>query len=76
MKKIAGKKRTAEEGCKGVKHTKGITMLVCCLAVLILLIAAAYFFGIGKNYLYWLILLLCPLMHFFIMKDMHKGKCH
>lgn len=76
MKKIAGK-RTAEEGCKSVKRTKGI-MLVCCLIVMILLIAAAYFFGIGKNYSYWLILLLCPLMQFFMMKDVHKGKgkCH
>lgn len=84
MKKISSKKRTAEEGCKSVKHAKGITMLVCCLIVMVLLIAAVYFFGIGRNYSYWLILLLCPLMHFFMMRDMHnkppkKGngdKCH
>ena len=67
-----------------IRHNHLLMMVICCVAPLILLIGATYLFGISRSYLYWSILLLCPLMHFFMMKDMHKkegksdegGKCH
>lgn len=49
-----------------------LMMVVCCAIPLLLIGAAVYFFGLSKSYLYWSILLLCPLMHLFMMKDMHK----
>ncbi|MBI1972859.1 DUF2933 domain-containing protein [Candidatus Woesearchaeota archaeon] len=46
-------------------------MVLCCVVPLVLLIVAVSFFGLSKSYLFWFILLLCPLMHYFMMKDMH-----
>ena len=56
-----------------IKKNHGLMMLVCCIAPLALVVAAVYFFGLSKRYLTWAILLLCPITHFFMMKDMHKG---
>ncbi|KJS19514.1 MAG: hypothetical protein VR72_18310 [Clostridiaceae bacterium BRH_c20a] len=63
----------------GVFH--GLLMLICCLAPILLLVLFApqlrNLAGGGSN-LYWLILLLCPLMHIgmmFFMKD-KGGSCH
>jgi len=47
-------------------------MIACCMAPLALVFAAVYFFGLSKSYLYWTILLLCPITHYFMMKNMHK----
>lgn len=47
-------------------------MVLCCGIPLVLLLLAVYFFGLSKSYLFWFILLLCPLTHYFMMKDMHK----
>lgn len=54
-----------------IRHNHGLMMLICCAVPLILLFAASYFFGLSSRYTYWAILLLCPLMHIFMMKDMH-----
>jgi len=59
---------------KKLKHNHGLMMLLCCVVPLLLLIGAVYLFGLSKSYLYWFFLLLCPLMHFLMMKDMHKEK--
>ena len=67
-----------------IRHKHGLMMLVCCALPLILLLGATYLFGLSKSELYWFFLLLCPLMHFWMMKDMHKhgkedkgkGGCH
>lgn len=68
-----------------IKHNHVLMMVVCCGVPLLLLLGAVYIFGLSKNYLFWFILLLCPLMHFFMMKNMHKKdvageeikeKCH
>lgn len=55
-----------------IKHNHGLMMLLCCGTPLIILLIAVYYFGISKSYLYWFVLLLCPLMHLWMMKDMHK----
>lgn len=55
-----------------IKHNHMLMMALCCGIPLILLYIAVYFFGIRRSYLYWFIILLCPLMHLWMMKDMHK----
>ncbi len=67
-----------------IKHNHGLLMIICCLVPLALLFAAVKYFGFSRSYLFWFILLLCPAMHYFMMKDMRKkssekkeaGKCH
>lgn len=67
-----------------LRQNHALMMVICCSLPLILLVAAVYFFGLGESYLFWAILLLCPIMHYFMMKDMHKktsdkkedNKCH
>lgn len=55
-----------------IRHNHALMMIVCCAVPLIILLGAVYFFGLSKSYLVWFIILLCPLMHYFMMKDMHK----
>ena len=68
---------------KKIRQKHWLMMIVCCAIPLILLIIAIYFFGLDNKYLFWGILLLCPTLHYFMMKDMHKKdgegenkKCH
>lgn len=56
-----------------IKHNHGLMMVLCCAIPLVLLLAGVYFFGLSKIYLTWFVILLCPLMHIFMMRDMHKG---
>ncbi|KJS88762.1 MAG: hypothetical protein JM58_00340 [Peptococcaceae bacterium BICA1-8] len=60
----------------------GLLMLICCLAPILLLVLFApqlkSFAASGGTNLYWLFLLLCPIMHIgmmFFMKD-KGGSCH
>ena len=55
-----------------IKHNHSLMMLLCCVIPLVLLYGGVYFFGLSNSYLYWSILLLCPVMHFWMMKNMHK----
>lgn len=73
-----------KERIKKLRHNHGLMMIICCGIPLVLLLFATYFFGLKNKYFFWFILLLCPLMHYFMMKDMHKKhskdktreKCH
>ena len=56
-----------------IKQNHWLMMIICCIVPLIILIVAVYIFGLSSKYLFWLVLLLCPIMHYFMMKDMHKG---
>ncbi len=67
-----------------IKSDPLLGMLVCCLVPLLFL-GAAWYLGVNRGVVSFGFLLLCPLMHFFLMKDMHKGeekegeapkKCH
>ncbi|MBS3135851.1 DUF2933 domain-containing protein [Candidatus Woesearchaeota archaeon] len=49
-----------------------LIMIFCCILFFALLLLATRVFGIQNSSFYWIALLLCPLMHFFMMKDMHK----
>jgi len=66
-----------------IKHNHGLMMIICCAAPLVILILAIYFLGVSNKYIFWLVILLCPLMHFFMIKYMHgdkkngdEKKCH
>lgn len=61
-----------KEAIKKLRHNHGVMMIICCGAPLIVLAISVYFFGLSNSYLYWSIILLCPLMHFWMMKNMHK----
>ncbi len=63
---------TIKEKIKKLRHNYALMMVICCGVPLLLLLGAIYFFGLSRSYLFWFILLLCPIMHYFMMKDMHK----
>ena len=51
------------------KHT--ILMTICCLAPIAIAVILYYLFNL-KTYALFVIILLCPVLHYFLMKDMHK----
>ncbi len=54
---------------KIAKH--GLIMLLCCLipiVILVILLAV----GLRGSYMYFAIILLCPLLHIIMMMSMHK----
>ncbi len=71
------------------KHHHLIMMIGCVLPIVFAL-AAAFLWGFNRSYVVWVFLLLCPLVHYFLMKEFHKepspgqgkkasggtGKCH
>jgi hypothetical protein len=56
-----------------IKHNHSVMMLLCCGIPLVILFIGVYFFGLSNKYIYWFAIALCPVMHFFMMKDMHKN---
>jgi len=56
---------------KKIKQNHWLMMIICCGVPLIILIVAVYIFGLSNKYLFWFILLLCPILHYFMMKDTH-----
>lgn len=52
------------------KHT--LLMILGCLAPLVIL-GILWFAGVSQNILFFGILLLCPVMHLFMMKNMKHG---
>jgi len=52
------------------KHT--LIMVLCCLIPLAIL-GVLWATGISGNYLVLGVILLCPLLHIFMMRGMHKG---
>ena len=45
-------------------------MLICCL-IPIIIAGILFYFGF-KTYAILAVMLLCPILHYFLMKDMHK----
>lgn len=85
MKKhsVAPTRGTAMGWNEWMKRHHSLVMLLCCGVPLLLLAAGIYLFGIDRKYLFWFVLLLCPLLHIIMMRDMHKdtagkkkGGCH
>lgn len=52
------------------KKNHNLLMTICCVMPLILIIIL-YIIGIDNKYIFWLLLITCPLMHYFMMKDMN-----
>lgn len=57
-----------------LKHNHLLMMIVCCVVPLVLVLGAVNLFGLSRSYLLWFMILLCPLMHYFMRKDMHTSK--
>lgn len=57
-----------------IKKNHGLMMGVCCILPIAILFVAVKYFDLNRSYLFWGVLLLCPVLHYFMMKDMHKGK--
>ena len=55
---------------KGIsKHT--LIMVLCCLIPLVVL-GVLWAVGVSESYLIFGVILLCPLLHIFMMRDRHK----
>ncbi|MDW7732667.1 MAG: DUF2933 domain-containing protein [Methanolobus sp.] len=50
---------------------KHMLLMVLCCAIPLVGIALLAFLGVSNNYLAYGMILLCPLLHFFMMRDMH-----
>jgi len=48
-------------------------MVLCCLLPIILVVGIIFLFGDGKRYGFWLIILLCPLAHIFMMRGHQRN---
>ena len=55
----------------GLKH--GLIMLLCCL-VPIAVLAIMWAAGVSSNYLFFGVVLLCPILHLVMMTRMNRGK--
>jgi hypothetical protein len=66
-----GTKRSEQKGMS--KHT--LIMVLCCL-IPIAILGVLWAVGISGSYLLLGVVLLCPLMHIFMMRGMHKGGGH
>lgn len=60
-----------------IKQNHLLMMAICCLAPIVLIVGVLSFFKADNNYWAWLIILLCPLMHIFMMKGhKHNESCN
>ena len=52
-------------------------LMALCMGAPIILLVVVYLFGIKSQFIYWIALAMCPIMHLVMMKQ-HKGgkKCH
>jgi hypothetical protein len=48
-----------------------IIMIVSCVVPLVLILSIVNFVDVEKSGLFWLFILLCPLMHLFMMRKHH-----
>lgn len=62
-------KRETKTG--GLRH--GLIMLLCCL-IPIGILAIMWAAGVSKNYLFFGVVLLCPILHVVMMSSMNRGK--
>ncbi len=53
-----------------LRESHGLMMLLCCLIPLV--VAGILFYFGFKNYAIFAVMLLCPILHYFMMKGMHK----
>jgi len=54
-----------------IRKNRLFLIILCCLAPLALIIGLLFLLKGSSNYLVWLVLLLCPVLHFWMMRG-HK----
>jgi beta-lactamase regulating signal transducer with metallopeptidase domain len=60
-----------------IKQNHWLMTVICCLAPLILIIGLLSLFKGRSDYWLWLMILLCPLMHIFMMRGhKHSESCN
>lgn len=64
------KERREEQSTSTSHHDHGLLMVICC-AVPLALIVGLSLLGILGSWGYYGLILLCPVMHFFLMRKMH-----
>ena len=74
-------KTKSENFISKLRDNHSLMMAICCLVPIIILVAI-FTLGVSNKYVFWGVLLLCPIMHLF-MHDMHgkhkdnkDKKCH
>lgn len=66
----------ATEGSGQKRMSKhALIMILCCLIPLVIL-GVLWATGFSGNYLILVVILLCPLLHVFMMRGMHKDAGH
>ncbi|MBS3125277.1 DUF2933 domain-containing protein [Candidatus Woesearchaeota archaeon] len=55
-----------------IKNNHAAHLILFCLLPLLAIFIAIQFFGVKRSYLIWIVLLLCPLSHYFMMRK-HAG---
>lgn len=55
-----------------LRHNHVLLMILCCLIPVIIVYAGISFLGWSNSLLIWSVLLLCPIVHVFMMKDHMK----
>ena len=63
---VNGKK--VSSNTMGGKH---MLMMVLCCAIPLVAVAVLLYLGLGGKYLIYVVMLLCPLLHFVMMRGMH-----
>ena len=56
---------------KRIKENHWLMMIICCVVPLV--IAGILFYLGFKTYAVLAVMLLCPILHYFMMNDMHKN---
>ena len=66
-----------ETGGSGRRHANkhSLIMLLCCLIPLVIIVVL-WAVGVSGGYLFLSVLLLCPLLHFVMMRGMNDGSGH
>ena len=62
-------KMTLKNTFKKIKENHWLMMAICCL-IPIIIAGILFYFGF-KTYAIIAVMLLCPILHYFMMKDMH-----
>ena len=63
---------TVKKWTQRIQQNHVLMMVLCCILPLAVLLTAVNYFGLSRSYLFWFVLLLCPVTHYFMMRGIHK----
>jgi hypothetical protein len=64
------KRRGEEQSTSTSHHDHGLWMVICCALPLALIVGLS-FLGVLGSWGYYGLIMLCPVMHYFLMRKMH-----